>query len=198
MVKSKKYPKDDQIDLGGQFLIAMPAMADTRFERSVVYICTHSNNGAMGLIINKQLEDISFEEILRQVASDIQSDDIVCPPQQVWFGGPVEQSRGLVLHSPEYKLPTSMKTGSKVRLTASTEILKDIAMSDGPKRSLLALGYAGWGAGQLESEIAQNSWLTCEASTEILFGLDASAKYVRALQHMGVDPALLSAEAGHA
>ena len=198
MAKSDKKKRTPQIDLTGQFLIAMPAMADTRFERSVVFICTHSPTGAMGIIINKRLENISFEEILLQVARDATIDAAIRSSGQVWFGGPVEQGRGLVLHSPDYKLSTSLSIGEDIQLTSSTEILIDIAAQKGPEKSLLALGYAGWGAGQLESELAQNSWLTCKASSEIMFDVEADKKYQRAMLLMGIDPALLSMEAGHA
>ncbi len=198
MEESDTQPITAGSNLTGQFLIAMPGMDDTRFERSVIYICTHSESGAMGLIINKVLDDITFKEVLSQAAKESADECTVTPMPHVWLGGPVEQGRGLVLHTNDYLLPTSMKIHSRILLTASTEILKDMASEKGPEKSLLALGYAGWGAGQLEDEIIRNSWLTCDASEDILFNPDPHKKYNQALNTIGVDPALLSSDAGHA
>ncbi len=189
------------MDLQGHFLIAMPGMADVRFDRSVIYICTHSDAGAMGLIVNKLLDDISFEVIVRQLIDDNLAKGETKPKLEkdipIYLGGPVEQGRGFVLHSAEYKLEHSLEVDLGINLTASIEILEDIAHNAGPDQVLLSLGYAGWGAGQLEAEMAQNSWLNCQATPEILFEPNPKIKYDRALALMGVDAALLSAEAGH-
>ncbi len=192
---------DNDVYFQGQFLIAMPGMGDPRFERSVVFVCTHSESGAMGLVINKPLNDITFADVVEEVIHEPHEEaayQTASLQQQVWFGGPVEKARGLVLHTADYQLETSLPIGSDILLTASVDILKDIVQSKGPKKTLFALGYAGWGGGQLDSEIASNSWLTCKVSHDILFDRDGDAKYNRALALLGIDPALLSAQAGHA
>jgi len=189
-----------ELDFRGHFLISMPGMADPRFERCVIYLCTHSSAGAMGLIVNKLLEDITFNEIKRQLVDEARDEDKVEPDFNVpvFLGGPVEQGRGFVLHTADYNLEASLEVNDEISLTASIEIIEDIARKSGPEKYLLALGYAGWGAGQLEAEMAENSWLTCEATPEILFEPNPKAKYDRALALMGVDAALLSSDAGHA
>lgn len=190
------------MDLQGHFLIAMPGMADPRFDRSVIYICTHSDVGAMGLIANKLLNDISFDEIVQQLIENDLSKQEIKPELDhqvpIYLGGPVEQGRGFVLHSDDYKLENSLVVDKGINLTASIEILEDIAHNSGPESLLLSLGYSGWGAGQLEAEMAQNSWLNCRATPEILFEPNPELKYDRALALMGVDAALLSSDAGHA
>jgi putative transcriptional regulator len=199
---TKRPDKDltSQSDITGQFLIAMPGMSDPRFDRSVIYICSHSRSGAMGLIINKPVEDLSFEEVLHQLVNDVAALKASRPvrSQIVYHGGPVEQGRGLVLHSTDYKAETSHEVSPGISLTSSIEVLKDIVEGSGPDKTLLALGYAGWSAGQLEAEIAANGWLTCAASPDIVFDDDCKTKYTRALAQLGIDPALLSASAGHA
>lgn len=189
-----------ELDFRGHFLISMPGMADPRFERCVIYLCTHSSAGAMGLIINKQLEDITFDEIRRQLVDEDWDENKVDPNLNVpvYLGGPVERGRGFVLHTTDYNLEASLNVNDKINLTASIEIIEAIAGSSGPEKYLLALGYAGWGEGQLEAEMAENSWLTCEATPEILFESNPMVKYDRALALMGVDAALLSSDAGHA
>lgn len=200
--KSRKSRKSSLLKLAGHFLIAMPGMMDKRFERSVIYICSHTASGAMGLVINQPLDEINFVEIVSQVVSDKLSisdiaDDIVAK-QLICRGGPVEQGRGLVLHSADYNIESSMKIDKDVRLTSSIEVLRDIATGKGPKKSLLALGYSGWSSGQLEAEIAQNGWLSCKASADIIFVEKWQSRYDKALSLMGIDEALLSASAGHA
>ncbi len=189
-----------ELDFRGHFLISMPGMADPRFDRCVIYICTHSSAGAMGLIVNKLLEDITFDEIRRQLVDEsthkIEAEPGIKVP--VYMGGPVERGRGFVLHTADYKLDASLEVNSKISLTASIEIIEAIAQNSGPEKYLLALGYAGWGAGQLEAEMIENSWLSCEATPEILFEPNPKVKYDHALALMGVDAALLSADAGHA
>jgi putative transcriptional regulator len=189
--------------LDGQFLISMPGIEESNFARSVVYLCAHSSDGAMGLIINKPMPHLSFPDLLVQL--DIIGDDnpIRLPPSaramKVHRGGPVETGRGFVLHSSDYHLENStLPIDESISLTATLEVLKAIAEGQGPEHALLALGYAGWAPGQLESEIQANGWLTCAADPRILFETDLDARYLRALQSLGIDPALLSTESGHA
>ncbi|AXS39498.1 YqgE/AlgH family protein [Breoghania sp. L-A4] len=189
--------------LDGQLLIAMPGMADSRFDRSVIYVCAHSADGAMGIVLNQPAGNISFPDLLQQL--DIISDDqaILLPSGideiQVHRGGPVETGRGFVLHSPDYFIENStLPIQENVCLTATVEILKAIVDGDGPRNALLALGYAGWGAGQLESEIQANGWLNCPADPGLIFGPDLDGKYDNALRKMGIAPGMLSSEAGHA
>lgn len=189
--------------LDGQFLIAMPGVEDGGFSRTVVYLCAHSADGAMGLIINKPMAHLSFRELLVQL--DIIPDDrsvklpVSARDMRVHRGGPVETGRGFVLHTSDYHLENSTLTiDQSLSLTATLEVLKAIADGRGPEHALLALGYAGWGPGQLETEIQANGWLNCEADPAIIFEADLDTRYSRALGLMGIDPALLSSESGHA
>jgi putative transcriptional regulator len=189
--------------LDGQFLIAMPGMADDRFARSVVYICAHSAEGAMGITINRPATQITFSELLVQLNIIPKGDEIRLPnPVQrmtVHRGGPVETSRGFVLHSADYFIENStLPIDEHVSLTATLEILKAIAAGRGPLSSLLALGYAGWAPGQLETEIQANGWLNCPAVPEVIFDADIDGKYDRALATIGIDPVRLTGQAGHA
>jgi len=185
------------MQLGGKLLIAMPGMSDPRFERSVVYLCAHSDEGAMGLIVNKPLSEISFSDLLDQleIVRSPESQDI-----RVHFGGPVEHARGFVLHSGDYRTnrDTTLRVDSEFGMTATLDILEAIAQGDGPAESLLALGYAGWGPGQLEGEILQNGWLTCDAKPGLVFDGADALKWERALRAMGIDPLVLSSAAGRA
>lgn len=186
-----------ELHLGGKLLIAMPGMGDPRFDKSVVFLCAHSDEGAMGLIVNKPISDISFTDLLEQL-------DIPKAPGardiRVHFGGPVEHARGFVLHSGDYMTDreTTMRVDSRFGMTATLDILEDIANGRGPAESLLALGYAGWGPGQLEGEIQQNGWLTCDAVPDLVFDGKDATKWERALKTMGIDPLMLSAAAGRA
>ena len=183
-------------DLCGKFLIAMPAMNDPRFAGSVVYICAHADDGAMGLIVNKPTPEIRFTNLLEklEIAKVDNVRDI-----RVHFGGPVENARGFVLHSDDYHSETgTMDVEDGIAMTATLDVLEDIAKGQGPASSMLALGYAGWGPGQLEDEILQNGWLTADADPEIIFGRANEHKWTAALKGMGIDPVLLSATAGHA
>jgi len=189
--------------LDGQMLIAMPGMSDPRFDRSVIFMCAHSDNGAMGIIVNKRAPMISFSELLERLDIMPQENRIKLPDDVqtmlVQFGGPVEPGRGFVLHTSDYfSADTSLPIDERVALTATLDILRAIAGGQGPRRSLLALGYAGWAPGQLEDEIQRNGWLSCAADEDLLFGNDLDNKYVNALHKIGVDPAMLSSEAGHA
>jgi putative transcriptional regulator len=180
--------------LTGQFLVAMPTMEDPRFERTVIYMCAHSSAGALGLVINRLAEHISFTELLTQLG-------IAAAPSQeirVHMGGPVEQARGFVLHSADYVRETTLVVSEKIALTASMDVLAAIAAGNGPRRSLLALGYAGWAAGQLESEIQANGWLQAPADEDLLFGSNLDNKWHRAMRKIGLDVSALSSAAGHA
>jgi putative transcriptional regulator len=187
--------------LDGQFLIAMPGMLDKNFERSVVYICAHSEDGAMGFIINRP-QPMSFTDVLLHLQLVDEDDLIRLPDQTVDFpirsGGPVESGRGFVLHSDDYTSESSIPVSDEISLTATLDIVRAISRGEGPRRGMLMLGYAGWGAGQLENEIAANGWLTCPASDDLIFDTPIEEKYNRALALMGVTPATLSMEVGHA
>ena len=181
--------------LSGQLLIAMPSMADPRFERSVIYICAHNSDGAMGLLVNRPIESLSFSELLGQLEIDLNDE---MSPVRVMFGGPVEQERGFVLHSPDYLQDASLVVDENVVLTATVEVLQAIADGIGPKNYLLALGYAGWDAGQLDSEIKNNGWLSVGSDHDLIFGSDLESKWLNAMTKIGIDPHMLSDDAGHA
>ena len=187
--------------LDDQFLIAMPGMKDDRFARSVIYVCAHSQEGAMGLIIN-QTQQMLFPDLLVQLGIMNEQEVIRLPRHTRDFvvrnGGPVDRSRGFVLHSGDYRVESSLSVSHDICLTATVDILRAISAGRGPRQALMALGYSGWGAGQLENEIAQNGWLTCPASAELLFDADLEHKYDRILASIGIDLAHLSMAAGHA
>ena len=183
-------------DLSGRLLVAMPGMADPRFTHSVVLICAHSDEGAMGLIINKPAREIDVNDLLKQLDIEVAPG---ASPIRVHFGGPVECGRGFVLHSTDYEAtPSTLGIGRRFGMTATLDILQDIALGQGPGEAILALGYAGWGPGQLEEEIRQNGWLICDASSEIVFGDADEGKWQAALKTLGVDALLLSSEGGRA
>lgn len=181
--------------LTGQLLIAMPQMTDPRFERSVIYICAHTADGAMGLVVNREIEALTFPDLLKQLSIDA---EVIDDKIQVLFGGPVETGRGFVLHSSDYVQNTTMLVDKRVGLTATMEVLKDIASGNGPKLNILALGYAGWGPGQLDAEIQANGWLSVPADDGLVFDPDLDKKWERALAKIGVDFSMLSGQAGHA
>jgi putative transcriptional regulator len=189
--------------LDGQLLIAMPVMSDPRFARSVIYLCAHSEDGAMGLIINQRASHISFPDLLERlgiVSADSEdgiADDVGA--MSIHVGGPVETGRGFVLHSADYFVDDStLPIDDGVCLTATIDILKAIAAGSGPNRAILALGYAGWSPGQLESEIQANGWLNCPSDPDLIFDSNLEAKYTRALAKIGIDPSHLVSDAGHA
>jgi putative transcriptional regulator len=189
--------------LDGQLLIAMPVMGDPRFERSVIYLCAHSAEGAMGIIVNRPAGSIDFPGLLVQLDIIKKTDQIKLPENaetlKVLKGGPVETGRGFVLHSSDFFIQdATLRIDNEICLTATVDILKAIAKGSGPKHAILALGYAGWAAGQLESEIQGNGWLHCDADPDLIFGGDVEEKYDRALRKIGIDPGMLSNEAGHA
>jgi len=186
---------DNQEFLTGKLLIAMPSMRDARFARSVIYLCAHHPDGAMGLVINRLVGAITFSDLLSQLGIEQPnvSDEI-----RVHFGGPVESGRGFVLHSGEYHQDSTLQVNDAVALTATTDILRDIADGAGPRRSLLALGYAGWGPGQLDTEIQANGWLHVSPDEDLVFDADLDNKWERAIAKLGVDVSMLSGDAGHA
>jgi putative transcriptional regulator len=189
--------------LEGQMLIAMPTLRDGPFARAVVYLCAHRKDGAMGIIVNQGADTIDFPQLLVQLDVVKPDESIVLPPRagdvRVLRGGPVEKGRGFVLHSRDYFVDNSTVTiADDICLTATLDILRAIAGGKGPEKAVLALGYAGWSSGQLESEILANGWLNCPADPSLVFDSDLASKYDRALAKIGVNAAMLSSEAGHA
>jgi len=187
---------DDHTSLAGQLLIAMPGIGDPRFARSVVFLCAHSVDGAMGLVVNKPAPDLRFSDLLEQlgIAGSGGGASI-----RVHIGGPVEHGRGFVLHSADYALRDStLRVDDRFGMTATLDILEDISAGQGPASALLALGYAGWGPGQLEAELRRNGWLTCPARPEIVFDPADEGKWGAALSSMGISPSMLSGEGGRA
>jgi putative transcriptional regulator len=189
--------------LDGQMLIAMPAMSDERFARSVIYVCAHSTEGAMGIVVNQPAANIKFPDLLVQLEVIPAAERIQLPTDTeavtVLKGGPVETGRGFVLHSADFFIENStLPIDEGICLTATLDILKAMAQGNGPHNAILALGYAGWAPGQLEQEIQQNGWLHCPADQELIFGTDTDAKYIKALRKIGIDLGMLSSEAGHA
>ncbi|SEO74705.1 putative transcriptional regulator [Salinihabitans flavidus] len=190
--------QDDKeaLDLSGKMLIAMPGMGDPRFANAVVFLCAYSDDGAMGLIVNKPVEDMRLSDLLEQLSIE-QSD----PRGNIGlhFGGPVEGGRGFVLHSPDYRSELStMAVSEGFAMTATLDILEEMARGAGPDRALMALGYAGWGPGQIEAEIAANGWLVCDPTQTMVFDLPDADKWTAALRSIGVDALTLSSSAGHA
>ncbi len=189
--------------LDGQLLIAMPVMGDPRFERSVIYLCAHSSEGAMGIMVNRAAGTIEFPDLLVQLNIIDKSDQIKLPgnaeSMKVLSGGPVDTGRGFVLHTSDFFIAkATLPIADDICLTATIDILKAIAKGEGPRHALLALGYAGWAPGQLENEIQENGWLHCDADADLVFGDELEDKYARALRKIGIDPGMLSNEAGHA
>ncbi len=197
----RKGPKRGYLD--GQMLIAMPSMGDDRFARTVIYVCAHSSEGAMGIIVNQPAPHISFPDLLVQLEVIPAADLIQLPSRaggvKVLKGGPVDTQRGFVLHSADFFIENStLPIDEGICLTATLDILKAIARGEGPASAILALGYAGWAPGQLEQEINQNGWLHCAADPDLIFGQDTDGKYARAMKKIGIDLGMLSSEAGHA
>lgn len=185
---------ENTLNLTGQLLVAMPSMLDPRFAGCVIYMCAHSSEGAMGLIVNKPAQDVSVSDILSEL--NLQEEQIKLP---VHFGGPVEHARGFVLHSPEYASDLfTLAVDDRFSMTGTIDVLEDIACNRGPRHALLMLGYAGWGPDQLETEIMSNGWLTCSSSPELVFSTANDMKWVTALEMMGIDPVGLSGTAGRA
>ncbi|MCT4554404.1 MAG: YqgE/AlgH family protein [Pelagimonas sp.] len=183
-------------NLTGRMLIAMPGMGDPRFDHSVVFLCDHSDEGAMGLIINKPSKDVDMPGLLSQLSIEPVADLSQCA---VYFGGPVEMGRGFVLHSGDYaSAMTTVQVLEGIHMTATLDILEELGRGEGPSKWMMALGYAGWGAGQLESELAQNAWLVCDGAAELVFDLPDEGKWEAALETLGVAALALSSEGGRA
>ena len=185
-------------DLGyltGHCLVAMPTLDDPNFSRTVVYLCAHSPEGAMGIVLNRPIDELAFPDILEQLGI---RPTLHCSGVAVHSGGPMESERGFILHSAEYRHEETLPVDEEVALTATPDVLRAIAQGNGPKRSLMALGYAGWGAGQLDAELKRNDWLTVAADDHLLFGPGTDEKWLHAVHELGVDPAMLSEAAGHA
>lgn len=190
------------MNMEGQFLVAMPNMGDTRFENTIIFICAHSDEGAMGFIVNKAMPQPATGEFLARlgVVSDAEIGSLPenLANSELATGGPVEPGRGFVLHSPDYASSSTLVVNEEVCLTATLEILRDLAVGRGPEKFFLALGYSGWGAGQLEDEISANGWLTCKHDSDIIYDPDHAMKYSRVMNSMGIDPMLISQDTGHA
>ena len=181
--------------LDGHLLVAMPTMSDPRFARTVIYLCAHTADGAMGLVVNRLLDSLTFPDLLEQLGIQTSSmDDEI----RVHFGGPVESARGFVLHSTDYMHDASMIVDGNIALTATVDVLKAMAGGMGPRRHLLALGYAGWAPGQLDAEIQANGWLLCPADENLVFGTDVISKWSRAVDKIGIDITKLATQSGHA
>ncbi len=191
---SSDYAKTDPY-LTGQLLIAMPGMRDYRFARTVIYLCAHNRDGAMGLVVNRLVGAITFPDLLNQLGIETGT---ITEEIRVHFGGPVESGRGFVLHTGEYSQEGTLRVDNHIGLTATIDILRDMAVGSGPRRRLLALGYAGWGPGQLDSEIQANGWLHVAADEKLVFDSDLDSKWERAIAKLGVDLSMLSGDAGHA
>ena len=187
-------PAAEPIDLSNQFLMAMPGMVDGEFAGTVIYLCEHSPKGALGLVINRPT-DLSVAGLLEKI--DLKLEIALPQNAAVYFGGPVHTDRGFVLHSPAGSFSSSIQLG-QLALTTSRDVLQAVAQGNGPEKLLVTLGYSGWGAGQLESEIAQNAWLTVPASAEVNFATPPEDRYAAALKLLGIDPVMLSGVAGHA
>jgi putative transcriptional regulator len=189
-ISNEKFPC-----LTGQFLIAMPGMHDLSFEKSVIYICAHSVDGAMGIIVNRAINTVTFSDMLEQLEIEEPFSDLSV---KVHFGGPVESERGFVLHTNDYLEDTTLEIDQNLSLTATQDILKALAIGSGPYQSLLVLGYAGWGPGQLDEEIKSNGWLSVSADKDLVFDHDLDGKWSRAMEIIGIDPYMLSKSVGHA
>lgn len=185
----------DAINLSRHFLIAMPAMADPIFAKSLVYLCDHNEQGAMGIIVNRPL-GMDLKALFEQIDVELKRDNVA--EQPVYFGGPVQTDRGFVLHQPLGNWQSTMSVEDEMGLTTSKDILLAVGRGEGPDRMFVTLGYAGWEAGQLEGELAQNAWLTVEADVEVVFSQPAEQRYDLALKLLGIDMAMLSETAGHA
>lgn len=194
--ETDKSAPDSGIDLSGQFLLAMPGMVGGVLANTVIYICEHNADGALGLVINRPT-DITVGDLLERIDLDLSLEIGPVKDSPVFFGGPVQTDRGFVLHAPGSAYSSSVQLGA-MTLTTSRDVLEDVSQGHGPNRLMIYLGYAGWGAGQLESEMARNAWLNVAASHEVLFDVPAEDRYNVALSQLGIDPLMFTGEAGHA
>lgn len=181
--------------LEGQLLVATPMVSGSCFDKAVIYTCVHNENGAMGIIINHRIENLSFDELLHQLKIANPESEIILP---IHFGGPVDTSRGFILHSNDFRLEDTLMGKGNFALTSNIDILKEIASGRGPRESMLVLGYAGWGPGQLETEMESGSWITVPATHGLVFGSDNANKWVLAGQSLGIDMSRLHGTVGHA
>jgi putative transcriptional regulator len=193
---TNRHGLDTGIDLSRQLLLAMPGKVSGNLANTVIYVCEHTEHGALGLVINRPT-DITVGELLKRIDLDLSSETGPIQDTPVFFGGPVQTDRGFVLHGASDDYSSSIKMGD-VTLTTSRDILQDVAKGKGPDQILITLGYAGWGAGQLESEIAQNAWLNVVSTPDLLFVTPSAQRYGTALGQLGIDPIMLAGEAGHA
>ncbi len=197
MARALDETESDQAGfLTGKLLVAMPSMQDPRFERAVIYVCVHTDETAMGLVVNRPIPGLDFRSLLDElrIAGAREAEALA-----VQYGGPVQTSRGFVLHSPDYaSADATLPVTSDISLTATLDVLKAMAAGGGPRRAIFALGYAGWGPGQVEAEIQENAWLVCDADADLVFDEDLERKWPNAMRKLGVDPAMMSSEGGHA
>jgi putative transcriptional regulator len=195
MTKTEQSETATGDNLIGHFLIAMPSLNDGFFNQAVTYICEHDKNGSFGIIIN-QKTGITLKQIAKEMA--LETENTFDDKQPVFIGGPVDQGRGFILHRPTGNWQSSLKVGDNIALTTSKDILQAIVKNEGPKDNIVALGYAGWAAGQLDNEIANNTWLSCPADEQIIFHTPIEERWKAAAKLIGVDLSLLSSDAGHA
>ena len=186
-----------QLNLANHFLIAMPSMQDPVFGGTVVYVCEHNENGVLGVVINKPT-DMTMQVLFERIDLKLEGDQDSAVDRPVMFGGPVQDDRGFVLHTPGQRYSSSLTVTSEVAFTTSIDVLEAVASGDGPPRMLVSIGYSGWSPGQLEDEIGRNGWLTVGADPEILFGVPIEQRYTAAIRLLGIDPLMLASEAGHA
>lgn len=194
--QTDKPVMDTSVDLSGQFLLAMPGVVGGALAGTIIYVCEHNADGALGLVVNRPT-DITVGDLLQRIELDLSLEIGPVKDAPVFFGGPVQTDRGFVLHVPAGSYTSSVHLGA-MTLTTSRDILQDVSQGNGPSRLMVSLGYAGWGAGQLESEMASNAWLNVAATQEILFDVPAESRYQAALSQLGIDPLMLTGEAGHA
>ncbi len=203
MTRRFQKRRGESFYLDGQVLVAMPSLADERFAKSVIYLCAHSPEGAMGIVINKPASHVVFRKLLVQLQIIDDGESIRLPAGaegiEVLQGGPVDKARGFVLHSADFFIKdTTLSIDERMCLTATVDVLRAIAKGEGPHRAALALGYAGWAPGQLETEIRENSWLSSPATPNLIFDTPAEARYDVVMRGLGIDPAMLSSTAGRA
>jgi len=199
MTQSEDKNKSSNRSLAGRLLVAMPSLGDSRFDRAVILVCHHDENGAMGLVINHSLPGLDLSQLFGQFKIEPSEDGKkVAGAVPVLSGGPVESGRGFILHSTEYKQSDTIQIAGRFGVTGTVDALRAIADGGGPEKMLFILGYAGWGEGQLDKELQDNAWLITEADPELIFKPDPTIKWESAIRTLGIDPAMLSADAGHA
>ncbi|MEH6434641.1 YqgE/AlgH family protein [Massilia sp. DD77] len=196
--QARPGPAPSGLNLANHFLIAMPSIQDPIFGGTVVYVCEHNEKGVLGVVINKPTDmtmDVLFDRIDLKLAEGLRSS---VTEEPIMFGGPVQDDRGFVLHSPGGRYSSSLNVTDEVAFTTSIDVLEAVASGAGPKRMLVSIGYAGWSPGQLEEELSRNGWLTVGADARVLFELPIEERYTAAIKLLGIDPLMLATEAGHA